>query len=361
MLHLFIVVSITTARVICFNEFDNLILYHITLNIKTIDVMRFQCIRRFVVSSYHLARNIKVQFQKKMQTPNGVIFNELNTAMKWTDRYIPENQFILVRDGTTSSDGGFLVHHYLNSFLNQGRKVKLCSFNQSFFHYNTIELKLNINLEKESQEGRFTFIDAQQSFLNVDGGDNSLLFTSPLLITKVNTQPSQQPSCVVSFKSNDVNSLEGYLNNLFEQLTRGEDKPSCIILDHINPLLHYFFDQDLNKHIVKFITRLRKHYNHQVTVICLVYNDSKEVDGEFSQLTNMLEHASDIVFRVGALPTGYSKDVHGRMECIARPMQDDAQLVQLKKVTLHFKTFESKVALFTPGSVNTSHNDSFLF
>ncbi|EFC50538.1 predicted protein [Naegleria gruberi] len=285
---------------------------------------------------------------------NGVIFTELNTCMKWNDKYIPENQLIYVRDGTTSCDGGFLVHHFLNSFINHGKKVTLCSFNQSFFHYNTVELKLNINLEKESQEGKFTFIDAQQSFVDssVETGDDLLLFSSPLLITK--TTPATRPTCIVNLKHN--NSLDEYLANLFEILTCEKQQSSCIILDHVNPLLQYYFDQDVNRKLLKFITKLKKFYSNNISIIVLMHNHP--ADDENTQLTNMFEHMSDIVYRVGPLPTGYSKDVHGKVECIS--YINDGTLASSKKASLHFKTFESKVSLFAPGSVSASH-DTFLF
>ncbi|KAG2382972.1 hypothetical protein C9374_004939 [Naegleria lovaniensis] len=309
---------------------------------------------------------------------NGVIFTELNTSMKWHDKYIPENQLIFVKDGTTSSDGGFLIHHYMNSFFNHGKRVFLCSFNQSFFHYNTIELKLNINLEKEAQEGKFVFVDAQQSFLFEDinvGNDsenlhnNLLLYSSPLLLTKSSQQ--QAPSCIVSLKSTASSSIEEYLSHLFKTITNLEKEPSCIILDHINPLLHQFYASDsegesvVNRQILKFITKLRKQFQN-VTIVVLMFSsvDKANTNDSNMHLSNMLEHMSDVVFRVGPLPTGYSKDVHGRVECIASGSSDDGILLKLpKKATLHFKTFESKVSLFVPGSVSTSSHksDSFLF
>lgn len=305
--------------------------------------------------------------------------------MKWHDKYIPENQLIFVKDGTTSSDGGFLIHHYMNSFFNHGKRVLLCSFNQSFFHYNTIELKLNINLEKEAQEGKFVFIDAQQSFLLDDFtvGNNSenlqnnlLLYSSPLLLTKSSSQPS--PSCIVSLNQTSSHSIQEYLSTLLKTITSLEKEPSCIILDHINPLMHQFYvseDSDgesvVNRQILKFITQLRKQFKN-VTILVLMFSSVEKNktttsnDNDSSvHLSNMLEHMSDIVFRVGPLPTGYSKDVHGRVECIASSgTSEDGMLLKLpKKATLHFKTFESKVSLFVPGSVSTSthKSDSFLF
>eukprot|EP01027_Heterolobosea_sp_BB2_P002638 GEZU01003976.1.p1 GENE.GEZU01003976.1~~GEZU01003976.1.p1 ORF type:complete len:120 (-),score=21.88 GEZU01003976.1:158-517(-) len=96
-------------------------------------------------------------------------FVSLNTALRWRDDYRPAGKLVVIKD-TLSADGSFLLHHFLNSFLlnnspqlsqlqqlgaapitatattgnstQQQFSACLVSFNQTYFHYATIERKL---------------------------------------------------------------------------------------------------------------------------------------------------------------------------------------------------------------------------
>jgi hypothetical protein len=68
-------------------------------------------------------------------------YEELNTALGFEDKYLPQGRFYFIKD-KLESDGNFLIHHFLNLFLNQKKNVALVSFNQTFFHFNSIEQKL---------------------------------------------------------------------------------------------------------------------------------------------------------------------------------------------------------------------------
>lgn len=69
------------------------------------------------------------------------MFKDLLTALQWKETYVPSGKFILIKD-TLQSDGSFLLHHFINTFLSNKKRTCLCSFNQTYFHYQSIQLKL---------------------------------------------------------------------------------------------------------------------------------------------------------------------------------------------------------------------------
>lgn len=344
-------------------------------------------------------------------------FKDLNTILNWPDLYAPSKTFFLVRD-TFTADGSFLLHHFLNSYLLSSQQqqqqknthVKFVSLNQSYFHYSTIELKLNVNLQKEGEEGRFMFIDAQEGLLShclddlsnngnvADGNTNTtttttsatkmnpLTFTSPIHVrTKVNVSP---PKGLIQWTYNltddqqqQSESSSSSLPPLFLSLLKtiessspvsstsddqNKSKCSCLIIDHLDVLMMY--SKDGQRDIFKFVQRLLAWANQNDTSLVLLMHG----DSEANHVANLIEQYADIVFRVGGLPTGYSKDVHGMVEvlCEKRNQMDttanaavtatatataqtnnvSTDLRLLTRQTLHYKCFEHNVTLFAPGS-----------
>ncbi|KAL9652963.1 hypothetical protein ABK040_015478 [Willaertia magna] len=308
------------------------------------------------------------------------IFNELNTFLQLPNKFIPEpSTTILIKDSTNSMDGTFLTHHFINSYFQPNNnnttstittnQVILCSFYQTFFHYQSVSLKLNLNLEKLNN---FNFIDAQLGNIYLEEeGDDLLSIHSPLIITKLQNLNLNNNNITI-FKNKEEN-LENYLKNLLNlilKLKKNEMNQHCIILDQLQYLFYYFQNNNnFKKLILNFIHELKK---ENFTILLHVYqennlkNNLNEQNNELNNFINLLEYLSEIIYNVGPLPTGYSKDVHGRLECKVVVGNNSTALKNVtttmmdKKVVLHYKLFESKVALFLPGQVASSGSDLFL-
>jgi hypothetical protein len=289
-------------------------------------------------------------------------FKDLNTILQWPEPYAPQSTFFFIRDSFTA-DGSFLLHHFMNSYLiqqqhEQQSHVKFVSFNQSYFHYQTIQLKLNMNLQKEGEAGRFFFVDAQQGLsdsllsnlsITEEESDriNPLTYMSPINVRSRVLQ--QGPPAGLQIYKHDKNA-KSLLDSLFDYITREEaTKCNCLLLDHVDSLVHYLQDVENGPtrfgQLLRFIQKLLTWCNkNQTSLVLLMHGDSQD-----QQLANLIEQYATVTLRVDGLPTGYSKDVHGMLEVLYEK-SGTADLKVLTRQTLHYKCFEHHVSLFSPGS-----------
>jgi hypothetical protein len=236
----------------------------------------------------------------------------------------------------------------LNTYLikqqnNGGKGVTLVSLNHTYIHYHTIELKLNVNLQKEGENGNFRFIDALQgltsSFIGDFEHEDTLLYASPL----VSRQDKARPTYISVWKPTTQTATLS--EDLFEQITK-DGVPDCLIIDYLNPLL--YTHEDAEASIYKTIQKLYQlTRDGPTTVVVAMHGCSTDVTSMEQRLANSAEHLADVVFRVSGLPTGYSKDVHGQVEVVHK--RDAKSYEAPKRVKLHYKTFEHQVKLFAPG------------
>jgi len=328
-------------------------------------------------------------------------YKDLNTILNWPDLFAPEHFFFFIRDSLTA-DGSFLLPHFLNSYLSSvnhqesaPKHVRFINLNQSFFHYSTIELKLNMNLQKEGQNGKLLFVDAQnglvqsvlQPTINNNDSDNNnnsrhvhpLSYTSPIHVrSKFNASTvkeeshvptgfiqwnynssygSSSSSCTSSSSINNNDSTT-LLDSLFQMITGNQQTTvelkggdcKCIILDHVDVLALY--TKNGFRDVFMFVQRLLSWAQTNSTAIVLLMHG----DGEANLTANLIEQYANVVFRVGGLPTGYSKDVHGLVEVVYEKLagsSSDANAHSMRlltRQTLHYKCFEHNVTLFSPGS-----------
>lgn len=321
-------------------------------------------------------------------------FKDLNTILNWSELYAPKNTFFFIRD-TFTSDGSFLLHHFLNSYLNAQQQqqqqqqneeethVKLVSFDQSYFHYSTIELKLNMNLQKEGENGKFVFIDAQQGLLdhgtntfhddsimgkteNETGATtlNPLTYMSPIHVRSRGTFPPC-PKGLIPWRYNwsaSSSNRASIFDSLFDTIVlSSKTKCSCLLMDHLDVLLMYtsMHDQQngTKRELFHFFQRLLAYcHKNECSLVILMHGDANS--DEINSLANMLEHYANVVLRVGGLPSGYSKDVHGMIQVLFEKWNRDTaaatastnDLRLLSRQVLHYKCFEHNVTLFSPGS-----------
>lgn len=65
---------------------------------------------------------------------------DVTTALNWNVQ-LPFGQFILVQD-SASTDGQFLIHHMIDTFLKENCVVCLVGFSQTLKHYTAVSKKL---------------------------------------------------------------------------------------------------------------------------------------------------------------------------------------------------------------------------
>lgn len=66
--------------------------------------------------------------------------DDVTTALNWNVQ-LPLGQFILVQD-SASTDGQFLVHHIIDTFLKEDLVVCVVGVSQTLQHYQSVSKKL---------------------------------------------------------------------------------------------------------------------------------------------------------------------------------------------------------------------------
>jgi len=163
-------------------------------------------------------------------------------------------------------------------------------------------------------------------------------------------------------KQTPTNVLDEILR-FIEELSFNKTLPTFVCLDHLNPLFAFATEQQIYKFFQRLIALV---HNQQVTVMLMLHTRDKndtiaaanerfhtglvyehEDEDMENNMANVFEQASDMVFRVKGLPTGYSKDVHGLVNVIAK-LNNESCVPQIK--TLHYKTMDYSVRFFVPGA-----------
>ena len=66
--------------------------------------------------------------------------DEVATALNWNVQ-LPFGQFVLIQD-SSETEGQFLIHHIIDSFLKEDHIVCLVSFSHTLQHYINVSKKL---------------------------------------------------------------------------------------------------------------------------------------------------------------------------------------------------------------------------
>lgn len=66
--------------------------------------------------------------------------NDVSAALNWTAN-LPLGKFIFVQD-SAAVDGGFLVHHLIDLFLDKSKSVCLITLGNIYEHYLSVSKKL---------------------------------------------------------------------------------------------------------------------------------------------------------------------------------------------------------------------------
>lgn len=69
------------------------------------------------------------------------MYDALNSVFGWSETNLPKERYILISDSFTS-DGSFLLNHFINMYIKGNHRVCLIGFEQSFIHYFSVCRKL---------------------------------------------------------------------------------------------------------------------------------------------------------------------------------------------------------------------------
>lgn len=69
------------------------------------------------------------------------MYDALNNVFGWSESNLPKEKFILISDSFTS-DGSFLLNHFINMYIKGDHRVCLVGLDQSFIHYFSVCRKL---------------------------------------------------------------------------------------------------------------------------------------------------------------------------------------------------------------------------
>lgn len=251
-----------------------------------------------------------------------------------TDSHINSSlQTYMVTD-EVRTDGAFVLHHFLSTFAKEAAPICLVTLAQTLSHYSLVASKLASNLAPLLQSSSLRTIDGLTKI-----GDALLLLESlsekPTCDWSLVPGASLRPlyDAVVS----EMESFDSSRNNSLRRL---------LLIDDLSLLLSL---GNTTRDVAAFVLHLRRRFDsHPVTVVFLFHGDLEEEDEDRMSLTKLLEHQVDVCVQVRGLPTGFCRDVHGRISIIKKSVSNE-DVEHKSSVERHFKISDKNVVLFAPG------------
>ena len=222
-----------------------------------------------------------------------------------------------------STDASFLIHHLIAFHLKNDMRVVLVSFLNCFKHYNSIGLKLGINLTTSISEGTFTFIDC--------------------------------------FSQNDVNLVgcesKDYLSHLSARLqdcitrhyVNSPDVPLILLLDDFSTPVILGESLVRTLDLVFSTCALLEAKSALQSSVCLHVSVLEELESTESKLVRHLASESDVILTVQGLATGICKEVHGKL--ISR-CRRTLSTIAWQREECHYKLEDRGVKLFAIGTAS---------
>uniref|UniRef100_A0A8C5N235 Elongator complex protein 6 n=1 Tax=Leptobrachium leishanense TaxID=445787 RepID=A0A8C5N235_9ANUR len=216
------------------------------------------------------------------------------------------------------TDGNFLLHHFLSSYLRAGCNVCFLGLVQSFSHYNIIAQKLGVNLVLARGEGRLVFLEGLRSCTDLLFGKKEDGDTNPLRFLRCRD-------------GSDLRPLYDFVCASLAPPSGGSWRCPVLIVDDVGVLLSLGATA---AQVLDFMQYCRAHVccKHKGNVLCLIRGDSEDEENEL--VMKSLWHQSNLVLQAEGLPTGFCKDVHGQLtitwRAAAAGERDRAELYQYK-------------------------------
>ena len=240
------------------------------------------------------------------------MFTGLNAHLGIND--LSKSEFIFVHDSRT--DGSFLLHHFISTWLKGQKNIVLLGLSQSLGHYASACQKLGVNLQVFKEQGQFIYIDGLNILYN---GFKSGASTNP-------------------FSPKDMCAL------LYERLQGLSDNPTLVVIDDLTVFLNIGCSLSDIADTLQFLSALSTQSN--CSLLALTHFDEDTDDTELKRVCKNLKHHASLELQVKALATGYSKDLHG--ELIVTRLNSSQTIPEKKR--LHFKVLDKDMKLFAPGT-----------
>ncbi|KAI6651728.1 Elongator complex protein 6 isoform X2 [Oopsacas minuta] len=255
---------------------------------------------------------------------------ELYSSLLFQDKgYITSNKLVLLESPYCFSiDAGFLIHHLTAFYLKSNHKVVLVSFLNCFQHYNTIGLKLGINLASSRIEGNLTFIDC------------------------ISQNKEDSTVCPLTNEANEC-SLSNISNCLQKLINKHQDShhniPLTILIDDLSSTVLLGISQIQVLDLIFSVRALLQAKLSIESSLCVLATSNGDFESTEGRLVNHLSNESDIILTVEGLPSGFSKEVHGKL--IARSKRPSPVIVCYRE-DWHFKLEDRGVKLFPIGTAS---------
>ncbi|XP_022083371.1 elongator complex protein 6-like [Acanthaster planci] len=246
-----------------------------------------------------------------------------------------KGNLILLTDSLT--DGSFLVHHFLSTFLKAGHDVCFLALAQSFSHYNAVAQKLGLNLASLRDSGQLAFI-------------NGLEFSLQLMHAGIDSSRAGQPialQCLVD-QAATIQPLYHVIRDASAPKQRDQRNTGSrlLLIDDLSVLISLGLSV---QQVMQFV-----HYcqasQPETTIICLVHHDTDVDDECNAALITQLRHRAHCVLQVQGLDSGYSRDVHGQLKISKRDPTGTTPNRNQPDITLQYKILDKSVTFFAVGT-----------
>eukprot|EP01102_Stenamoeba_stenopodia_P010740 TRINITY_DN3263_c0_g1_i1.p1 TRINITY_DN3263_c0_g1~~TRINITY_DN3263_c0_g1_i1.p1 ORF type:complete len:318 (-),score=86.20 TRINITY_DN3263_c0_g1_i1:142-1005(-) len=284
------------------------------------------------------------------------MFNELNNGLNWeAEKFFPRGAFVLVQDEAAStSRAEFLPLHFLLMNLKTNRNACFISLDTSPPLLVASARKTGVNLQHYEANRSLFVVDAfSEPFTWAKEEDSK---TSSAATTASNTKYrvsfETNPTPGVSTTHNPLKAIYDSVKEVIHEVElkalTSSKQQLCLIIDNLN-LLPTFCS---TAQILEFVSQLRSLCASSVDkavelyLVVLIHADEEEDRCLVAQLS----HLADLIIYSKSFRSGYLVDVDGELSFHCKnkpnPFEANAPLPS----ALHFKTTETTVRVFAPGS-----------
>lgn len=264
------------------------------------------------------------------------MFSNLESVLHFSCSSPPNGKSVLITERGT--DGSFLLHHLVSTYLKAGNGVCLVGLAQTFTHYRCIATKFSLNLEAEKKAGRLVFVDAMAATASEivsgnSGGSSSVCF--PLGADELQQRQS----------------LKGFYEAIraaMGELSDWKSKPTLLVVDDLSLLVclgHSSFSVAV---LAQYLQNLVCYSGDGLGAFAmLIHADPAAKDDEMESLQRQLAHRCHQLVYIDPLKTGYCRDVDGTISVEFKNLSTEKK--ERERTEMHFKLTDKGISVFPFG------------
>ena len=235
------------------------------------------------------------------------MFAELNNILNINPNRLPELPLCVLMTQTGGADGGFVLHHFISTFIRGGGRVCLVGLHQTLSHYNNVAKKLGVNLNEAKEKGQFVFVDIMRQL-------RDSILNAPCELSNQKEESNEN----ILPQDSSLKSIYLSIKGSIATVVQNSSQPVLLLIDNISVLLNL----GMSGHAIGILVQSLRHMMHGCGGRLLVGAEMDAEDEEAERLCLQLHHGCNLVLEVAALPSGYSKDVHGEVRHCVGYAQD---------------------------------------